>query len=161
MADLTPLRRRMIEDMTIRNLSPATQQSYVHAVAKFSRFFGRSPDQLDLEDVRAFQVQLVAGGVYLAGAEPDRLRAPFLLRAHAGSGRAAGADRAHARAAEAAGGAERYEVVCFLEGWISNTSSGLAMTLPPASNSRSPSITAGGNWPRLASFRFLTRLPSR
>jgi integrase/recombinase XerD len=56
MADLTPLRRRMIEDMTIRNLSPATQQSYVHAVAKFSRFFGRSPDQLDLEDVRAFQV---------------------------------------------------------------------------------------------------------
>ena len=63
MADLTPLRRRMIEDMTIRNLSPATQQSYVHAVAKFSRFFGRSPDQLDLEDVRAFQVQLVAGGV--------------------------------------------------------------------------------------------------
>ena len=53
MADLTPLRRRMIEDMTIRNLSPATQQSYVHAVAKFSRFFGRSPEQLDLEDVRA------------------------------------------------------------------------------------------------------------
>jgi hypothetical protein len=38
MTDLTPLRRRMIEDMTIRNLSPATQQSYVHAVAKFSRF---------------------------------------------------------------------------------------------------------------------------
>jgi integrase/recombinase XerD len=63
MADLTPLRRRMIEDMTIRNLSPATQQSYVHAVAKFSRFFGRSPDRLDLEDVRAFQVHLVAGGV--------------------------------------------------------------------------------------------------
>jgi integrase/recombinase XerD len=63
MADLTPLRRRMIADMTIRNLSPATQQSYVHAVAKFSRFFGRSPDQLDLEDVRAFQVHLVAGGV--------------------------------------------------------------------------------------------------
>ena len=63
MADLTPLRRRMIEDMTIRNLSLATQQSYVHAVAKFSRFFGRSPDQLDVEDVRVFQVHLVAGGV--------------------------------------------------------------------------------------------------
>ena len=63
MADLTPLRRRMIEDMTIRNLAPATQQSYVHAVAKFSRFFGRSPDQLDLEDVRAFQVHLVAAGI--------------------------------------------------------------------------------------------------
>ena len=38
MANLAPLRRRMIEDMTIRNLWPATQQSYVDAVAKFSRF---------------------------------------------------------------------------------------------------------------------------
>ena len=37
MAEMSPLRRRMIEDMTVRNLSPATQQSYVHAVAKFSR----------------------------------------------------------------------------------------------------------------------------
>ena len=37
MAELSPLRRRMIEDMTIRNLSPATQRSYIHAVAKFSR----------------------------------------------------------------------------------------------------------------------------
>jgi len=63
MSEMTPLRRRMIEDMTVRNLSPATQRSYVQAVAKFSRFFGRSPDQLDLEDVRAFQVHLVAGGI--------------------------------------------------------------------------------------------------
>ena len=40
---LSPLRRRMIEDMTLRNLSPSTQQSYVYAVANFSRHFGRSP----------------------------------------------------------------------------------------------------------------------
>ncbi|MET4037345.1 hypothetical protein ABMB68_008849 [Bradyrhizobium sp. RT4a] len=45
MADLSPLRRRMIEDMTVRNLSPATQRSYISAVSKFSRYFGRSPDQ--------------------------------------------------------------------------------------------------------------------
>lgn len=63
MAEVSPLRRRMIEDMTVRNLSPATQRSYVHAVSKFSRFFSRSPDRLDLEDVRAFQVHLAAGGV--------------------------------------------------------------------------------------------------
>ena len=33
MAEMSPLRRRMVEDMTIRNLSPTTQQSYVHAVS--------------------------------------------------------------------------------------------------------------------------------
>jgi integrase/recombinase XerD len=63
MAETSPLRRRMIEDMTVRNLSPATQRSYIHAVSKFARHFGRSPDRLGLEDVRAFQVYLVAGGI--------------------------------------------------------------------------------------------------
>ena len=57
---VSPLRRRMIEDMTVRNLSLATQRSYLHAVAKFSRYFSRSPDRLDIEDVRAFQVFLVS-----------------------------------------------------------------------------------------------------
>ena len=37
MAEISPLRRRMLEDMTVRNLSPATQQSYIYAVARFSR----------------------------------------------------------------------------------------------------------------------------
>ena len=63
MAEMSPLRRRMIEDMTVRNLSPATQRSYLHAGAKFSRYFGHSPDRLDLEDVRAFQVHLVANAI--------------------------------------------------------------------------------------------------
>ena len=63
MAEISPLRRRMIEDMTVRNLSPTTQRSYIHAVAKFSRYFGRSPDRLGLEDVRAFQVHLVSTGI--------------------------------------------------------------------------------------------------
>ena len=51
MADLSPLRRRMIGDMTIRNLSPATQRSYLHAASKFSRHFGHAPDRLGLEEV--------------------------------------------------------------------------------------------------------------
>src|SRR4029453_11389834 len=63
MAEMSPLRRRMIEDMTGRNLSPATQRSYIHAVSKFSQYFGRSPDRLDIEDVRAYQVQLVSCGI--------------------------------------------------------------------------------------------------
>ena len=67
MAQLSPLRRRMIEDMTVRNMSPATQRSYVSAVSKFSRYFGKSPEQLDLEDVRAFQVHLVSTGISWPG----------------------------------------------------------------------------------------------
>ena len=55
MTEISPLRRRMVEDMTVRNLSPATQRSYLYAVAKFSRFFGKSPERLDLEDVRTYQ----------------------------------------------------------------------------------------------------------
>jgi integrase/recombinase XerD len=60
MADLSPLRRRMIEDMTVRHLSPARQRSYISAVSEFGRYFGKSPDRLELEDVRAFQVHLVS-----------------------------------------------------------------------------------------------------
>jgi integrase/recombinase XerD len=56
---ITPLRQRMIEDMTIRNLSPATQASYVHWVKSFALYIGRSPDQATSEDVRAFQLHLV------------------------------------------------------------------------------------------------------
>jgi site-specific recombinase XerD len=53
----------MIEDMTVRNLSPATQRSYVHAVARFSQYFDKSPDRLGLEDVRAYQVHLASKGM--------------------------------------------------------------------------------------------------
>ena len=62
-AAVSPLRRRMIDDMSLRNLSPATQRSYIHAVKRFSRYCGRSPDRLGLEDVRAFQVYLVSQGI--------------------------------------------------------------------------------------------------
>src|SRR4051794_32039223 len=62
MAQMTALRRRMIDDMTVRNLSPATQQSYVYAVANFSRFFGRAPDRLGVEEVRAYQLHLAGLG---------------------------------------------------------------------------------------------------
>jgi hypothetical protein len=42
MTEMSPLRRPMVEDMTVRNLSQAAKRSYVNAVAKFGRFFGRS-----------------------------------------------------------------------------------------------------------------------
>ena len=63
MAEMTPLRRRMIEDMKVRNLSPATQRSYVHAVAKFAQHFNRPPDRLGLAEIRAYQIHLTSIGV--------------------------------------------------------------------------------------------------
>jgi integrase/recombinase XerD len=63
MAELSPLRRRMIEDMKVRNLSPVTQRCYVHAVAKFARHFNRSPDRLGLAEVREYQVHLTSTGI--------------------------------------------------------------------------------------------------
>ena len=59
MAEISPLRQRMIEDLKIRNLSAETQRSYLHHVSRFSRYFGRSPDKLGLEDVRTYQMHLV------------------------------------------------------------------------------------------------------
>lgn len=57
---MTALRKRLIEDMQVRNYSPRTVQAYVAAVAKVARHFGRSPDQLTGEDLRVFQVALLA-----------------------------------------------------------------------------------------------------
>ena len=57
------LRRRMIEDMTVRNLSPATQASYITVVKKFSRYHRRSPEQLGVEERRAYQVHLVENAI--------------------------------------------------------------------------------------------------
>jgi integrase/recombinase XerD len=56
---MTPLRQRMIEDMQLRNLAPTTQRSYLHYVAEFAEYFGRSPEQLDLEAVRQYQLYLL------------------------------------------------------------------------------------------------------
>jgi site-specific recombinase XerD len=59
----SPLRQRMIEDMTMRKLSPRTQSSYIRVVANFTRFLTRSPDTADAEDLRRYQLHLVEQGV--------------------------------------------------------------------------------------------------
>ena len=61
-ATTTPLRQRMIEDMTIRQFGPKTQHDYVRVVADFARFLGRSPDQAEPEDLRRYQLRLAADG---------------------------------------------------------------------------------------------------
>jgi site-specific recombinase XerD len=59
---ISPLRRRMIEDMTIRKLAPKTQEGYIRSVKNFAAFLGRSPDTANLEDVRRFQLHLAGNG---------------------------------------------------------------------------------------------------
>ncbi len=56
---MTPLRRRMIEDMTLRNLSPHTVEAYVRAVAQFARHFGSSPEKLSGAEARQYLLHLV------------------------------------------------------------------------------------------------------
>ena len=58
---MTPLRRRMADDMQVRNLSPHTQTAYIGQVSRFARHFGRSPEQLGPEQIRAYQVCLATG----------------------------------------------------------------------------------------------------
>jgi integrase/recombinase XerD len=58
----SPLRRRMIEDMTIRKFAPKTQHDYVQRVKDFAAFLGRSPDTAESEDVRGFRLRLASNG---------------------------------------------------------------------------------------------------
>ncbi len=60
---ISPLRRRMIEDMTIRKLAPKTQASYIRAVRSITVYLGRSPDRASAEDLRRYQLHLASGGV--------------------------------------------------------------------------------------------------
>jgi integrase len=62
---MSPLRRRMIEDMTIRKLAPKTQQGYIRTVKDFAAFLGRSPDTASFEDVRRFQLHLATNGAHI------------------------------------------------------------------------------------------------
>ena len=48
----------MVEDMTVRNLAPTTQITYVHQVSMFARHFGSSPELLGPEQIRSYQVYL-------------------------------------------------------------------------------------------------------
>jgi len=69
-APTTPLRQRMIEDMTIRQFGEKTQRDYVRVVADFARLLGRSPDQATPEDLRRYQLHLAS-----EGASPAKMNA--------------------------------------------------------------------------------------
>jgi integrase/recombinase XerD len=60
---MTPLRQRLIDDLCLRNYSPRTVDTYVGCLVRFARHFGRSPDALGAEEIRAYQLELLRRGV--------------------------------------------------------------------------------------------------
>jgi site-specific recombinase XerD len=56
---MTELRRKMLEELQLRNYSPHTQRAYIRCVADFARHFKAAPDRLGPEQVRAYQLFLV------------------------------------------------------------------------------------------------------
>ena len=60
--NISPLRRRMTEDMTVRGFTAGTQGGYLAAVENFTAFLGRSPDRSDAEDLRRYQLHMRSNG---------------------------------------------------------------------------------------------------
>jgi integrase/recombinase XerD len=60
---ISPLRRRMIEDMTVRNFVEKTRNDYIRHVRTFTAFIRRSPDTATAEDLRRFQLHQTQTGV--------------------------------------------------------------------------------------------------
>ena len=62
---MSPLRRRLIEDMQIRNLAPSTQRAYVAQLVHFACYFRKSPDLLGPAEIRAYLIYLARRNVSL------------------------------------------------------------------------------------------------
>jgi integrase/recombinase XerD len=79
-AAIHPLRRRMIEDMTVRNFDQRTQQSYIRSVRSCCRYCGRNPAELTFEDVRQYQLHLVQSGLAPASVNSAMVALRFFFR---------------------------------------------------------------------------------
>lgn len=77
---ISPLRQRMIEDMTARKLGPHSQRSHIHSCRRFAAFLKRSPDTATADDVRRFQLYLVESGLGISNRNRIMTGVKFLLR---------------------------------------------------------------------------------
>ena len=77
---ISPLRRRLIEDMTIRRLSPKTQLHYIRHVKRFADFLGRSADKATAEDVHRYQLWLASIGTSVGTANVSATALRFFFK---------------------------------------------------------------------------------
>ena len=77
---ISPLRRRLIEDMTVRRLSPKTQYQYIRHVKKFADFLGRSADKATAEDVHRYQLWLASIGTSVGTAKVSATALRFFFK---------------------------------------------------------------------------------
>ena len=77
---ITPLRQRMIEDMTARKLCAGTQRGHILSCKRFAAFLKRSPDTATLEDIRRFQLHLAGTGMSICNRNRIMTGLRFLFR---------------------------------------------------------------------------------
>ena len=77
---ISPLRRRLIEDMAIRRLGPKTQHHYIGHVKRFADFLGRSADKATAEDVHRYQLRLASIGTSVGTANVSATALRFFFK---------------------------------------------------------------------------------
>lgn len=78
---VSPLRQRMIDDMRARNLGPASQRSHIASCKRFAAFLKRSPETATADDVKAFQLSLIASdGLTIGNRNRIMTGVKFLLK---------------------------------------------------------------------------------
>ena len=77
---ISPLRQRMIEDMSARQLHPVTQKGHIRACKRFAAFLKRSPDTATSDDLRRFQLHLAGSGLSICSRNRTVTALRFLFR---------------------------------------------------------------------------------
>ena len=77
---ISPLRQRMIEDMTARKFGPASQRSHIESCERFAAYLKRSPATATPDDVRLFQLDLIESGLSIPNRNRIMSAAKFLFR---------------------------------------------------------------------------------
>src|ERR1700730_16845105 len=76
---ISPLRQRMIEDMSARKLNPHTQRSHISSCRRFAAYLKRSPDTATADEIRLFQLHLTETGASICN-KPPQLTGQTLMR---------------------------------------------------------------------------------